>query len=293
MFYEITKNAVREAVAQPREVSLELVNAQQARRALDYLVGFNLSPLLWKKVRRGLSAGRVQSPALRMICEREAEIAAFIAQEYWTLDGEGEHSAQRFPVKLIEYLGTKTEQFSFVNETQAREVERTIKAAAGASDAHPGHLRVLRSTRSSGAEIPRRRSRPRRCSRRPRANSVSMRAARCVLRSSSTRASTSAPRAPSDSLLICARTPCRLRQEAVSELRAVASRLYGPESIDAEVRVFKNKSKERAGGARGDSPDLRRDHSGRRRRQGRRRPASAVLAHLEACGRLPDEPRGI
>ncbi len=84
VFYEITKNAVRAAVAQPRELSLELVNAQQARRALDYLVGFNLSPLLWKKVRRGLSAGRVQSPALRMICEREAEIAAFKAQEYWT-----------------------------------------------------------------------------------------------------------------------------------------------------------------------------------------------------------------
>src|ERR1700724_3520525 len=143
VFYEITRNAIRAAVGQPRGLSLELVNAQQARRALDYLVGFNLPPLLSKKVRRGLSAGRVQSPALRMICEREDEIGAFLAQEYWTLDGEGEHSAQRFPVKLIEYLGTKTEQFSFVNETQAREVERTIKVAAGASDAHPGHLRVL------------------------------------------------------------------------------------------------------------------------------------------------------
>src|SRR5256886_1413924 len=73
VFYEITRNAIREAVAQPRGLSLELVNAQQARRALDYLVGFNLSPLLWKKVRRGLSAGRVQSPALRMICERSEE----------------------------------------------------------------------------------------------------------------------------------------------------------------------------------------------------------------------------
>src|ERR1700720_4534583 len=143
VFYEITRNAIREAVGQPRGLSLELVNAQQARRALDYLVGFNLSPLLWKKVRRGLSAGRVQSPALRMICEREAEIAAFIAQEYWTLDGEGEHSQQRFPIKLIEYRGAKTEQFSFVNEAQAREVERTIKAAAGASATRAGELRVL------------------------------------------------------------------------------------------------------------------------------------------------------
>src|SRR6202035_2603347 len=126
VFYEITRNAVRQAVAEPRALSLELVNAQQARRALDYLVGFNLSPLLWKKVRRGLSAGRVQSPALRMICEREAEIEAFKALEYWTLDGEGEHSQQPFPLKLVEYAGNKVEQFSFTNETIAREVERTI-----------------------------------------------------------------------------------------------------------------------------------------------------------------------
>src|ERR1700747_1741927 len=130
VFYEITKNAIREAVAQPRGLSLDLVNAQQARRALDYLVGFNLSPLLWKKVRQGLSAGRVQSPALRMICEREAEIQAFIAQGDWTIDGEGSHTAQAFPVKLIEYRGQKVEQFSFTNEAQAREAEQAIQAAA-------------------------------------------------------------------------------------------------------------------------------------------------------------------
>src|SRR5580698_6779173 len=130
VFYEITRNAVREAVAQPRGLSLDLVNAQQARRALDYLVGFNLSPLLWKKVRQGLSAGRVQSPALRMICEREAEILAFKPQEYWTLDAEGEHSEVKFPLKLIEYAGTKVEQFSFTNEEQAREVQHTIQTAA-------------------------------------------------------------------------------------------------------------------------------------------------------------------
>src|SRR3984957_9302622 len=142
-FYEITKNAIRAAVAAPRGVSADLVNAQQARRALDYLVGFNLSPLLWKKVRRGLSAGRVQSPALRMICEREAEIDAFKAQEYWTLDGEGEHSSQAFPLKLIEYAGTKVEQFSFTDEAIAREVERSIKAAAGTSPNQQGSLTVL------------------------------------------------------------------------------------------------------------------------------------------------------
>src|SRR3984893_12487295 len=136
VFYEITRNAIREAVGQPRGLSLELVNAQQARRALDYLVGFNLSPLLWKKVRQGLSAGRVQSPALRMICEREAEIAAFIAQEYWTIDGDGAaHTSQSFPLKLTEYRGQKVEQFSFVKEAQAREVEQTIEAAARAAAA--------------------------------------------------------------------------------------------------------------------------------------------------------------
>src|SRR5882757_1934486 len=130
VFYEITKNAIREAVAQPRGLSFDLVNAQQARRALDYLVGFNLSPLLWKKVRRGLSAGRVQSPALRMICEREEEILAFVPQEYWTLDGEGEHTAKRFPLKLIEYKGTKVEQFSFTNTDTANDVEKNIVSAA-------------------------------------------------------------------------------------------------------------------------------------------------------------------
>src|ERR1700761_7036635 len=144
VFHEITRNAIRDAVASPRDLSLDLVNAQQARRALDYLVGFNLSPLLWKKVRRGLSAGRVQSPALRMICEREDEIARFIPQEYWTIDAQGEHSEQTFPLKLTEFRGRKVEQFSFVNEDQAREVERPIQAAAqGEAPADgPGQLRV-------------------------------------------------------------------------------------------------------------------------------------------------------
>src|SRR6476646_5278478 len=133
VFHEVTKRAIQEAIEQPRELSEELVNAQQARRALDYLVGFNLSPLLWKKVRRGLSAGRVQSPALRLICEREEEIAAFVPQEYWTLDGEGEHGAKRFPLKLVEYKGTKVEQFSFPNGTTANEVETSIINAARAA----------------------------------------------------------------------------------------------------------------------------------------------------------------
>ena len=91
VFHEVTRRAIEEAIANPRELSEDLINAQQARRALDYLVGFNLSPLLWKKIRRGLSAGRVQSPALRMIVEREIEIENFKSREYWTIEAYLNH----------------------------------------------------------------------------------------------------------------------------------------------------------------------------------------------------------
>ena len=131
VFHEITKDAIREAIEHPRKISTELVSAQQARRALDYLVGFNLSPLLWKKVQRGLSAGRVQSPALRMIVERELEIEAFEAREYWTIEADVMKADQAFVSRLVRYKGEKVEQFSFGDETSAREVEKTILAAAG------------------------------------------------------------------------------------------------------------------------------------------------------------------
>ena len=117
VFHEITKNAVLEAVAHPREILQDLVDAQQARRALDYLVGFNLSPLLWKKIRRGLSAGRVQSPALRLICEREAEIRAFTAQEYWSIHLDSHKGRTKFGAKLNEWRGKKLEQFDIPDDT--------------------------------------------------------------------------------------------------------------------------------------------------------------------------------
>jgi DNA topoisomerase-1 len=131
IFHEITKNAVKEAIDNPRGISGQLVSAQQARRALDYLVGFNLSPLLWKKVQRGLSAGRVQSPALRMIVERQLEIEAFKAREYWTIEADVSKQEQPFVARLVRYKGEKVEQFSFENEDSAREVEKTILDAAG------------------------------------------------------------------------------------------------------------------------------------------------------------------
>ncbi len=130
VFNEITKKALDEAVAHSRELSMELVNAQQARRALDYLVGFNLSPLLWKKIRRGLSAGRVQSPALRMIVEREEEIEAFQAREYWTIEADLLKEKQGFAAKLTQYQGEKLEQFSITDTDSATKAEQTLLTAA-------------------------------------------------------------------------------------------------------------------------------------------------------------------
>ncbi len=129
VFYEITQSAVREAVANPREISIPLVNAQQARRALDYLVGFNLSPLLWRKIRPGLSAGRVQSPALRLIVERELEIEAFRSQEYWTVHLDSQKNSQPFTAKLFQYQGKKLEQLGIASETEYRKIFDNINAA--------------------------------------------------------------------------------------------------------------------------------------------------------------------
>jgi DNA topoisomerase-1 len=130
VFHEVTKRAIQEAIEQPRDLSEQLVNAQQARRALDYLVGFNLSPLLWKKVRRGLSAGRVQSPALRLIVEREDEITAFKAEEYWTIEALAEQGSQAFPARLAVFGGEKVEQFTFTNEAAVRTAEQRIRDTA-------------------------------------------------------------------------------------------------------------------------------------------------------------------
>jgi DNA topoisomerase-1 len=130
VFHEITKRAIQEAISHPRELSDSLISAQQARRALDYLVGFNLSPLLWKKVRRGLSAGRVQSPALRLIVEREDEIAAFVPREYWTIEATVSHDDQEFPARLSVFGGDKVEQFTFTDESSTRAAEKAIDDAA-------------------------------------------------------------------------------------------------------------------------------------------------------------------
>ncbi len=130
VFTEITPRAINEAMQKPRGIASDLVDAQQARRALDYLVGFNLSPVLWRKVQRGLSAGRVQSPALRMIVEREEEIEAFVPREYWTIEAECAHPAQPFTARLTKLDGRKFEQFTVTDGDTAEDARRRIVAAA-------------------------------------------------------------------------------------------------------------------------------------------------------------------
>ena len=127
VFYEITEGAVKDAVKHPRAISMELVNAQQARRALDYLVGFNLSPLLWKKIRRGLSAGRVQSPALRLIVERELEIERFKVQEYWTIHFDSVKDRLAFTARLTHFKGEKLDQFAVGSAEREAEVRRFLE----------------------------------------------------------------------------------------------------------------------------------------------------------------------
>lgn len=130
VFHQITKKAVQNAMGNPRDISMDLVNAQQARRALDYLVGFNLSPLLWRKIRPGLSAGRVQSPALRLIVEREIAIENFNSQEYWTIHADCHAKKQNFDARLIEFQNKKVEQFSVIDIKIANKTCKAITKSA-------------------------------------------------------------------------------------------------------------------------------------------------------------------
>lgn len=125
-FNEITKNAVKNSIKNPREIDMDLVNAQQARRMLDRMVGYRISPLLWDKVKRGLSAGRVQSVALRMICDREDEINAFIPEEYWTLEADLGVSGQKKPL-TAKFYGTKKGKLPISNKEELIQIQKGLE----------------------------------------------------------------------------------------------------------------------------------------------------------------------
>ena len=127
-FNEITKNAVKASLKTPRDIDMDLVDAQQARRVLDRVVGYRISPLLWAKVKRGLSAGRVQSVALRIIADREAEIDAFIPEEYWTLDAELNVKGERKPL-IAKFYGTEKEKMTIESKEQLNEILKELDGA--------------------------------------------------------------------------------------------------------------------------------------------------------------------
>lgn len=237
VFHEITRQAVQDAVANPREISGDLVGAQQARRALDYLVGFNLSPLLWKKVQRGLSAGRVQSPALRMIVERELEIEAFKAREYWSIEADVSKQEQPFVSRLVSYRGDKVEQFSFQDETSARDVEKTILEAAR------GELKVLnvdkRQRRRNPAAPFTTSTLQQEASRKLGFNTQrTMRVAQKLYEG------IELPGEGNVGLISYMRTDSvTLAAVAVEEIRGVIAQRYGKQNVPDEPREFKNKSK--------------------------------------------------
>jgi DNA topoisomerase-1 len=235
-FHEITRKAVQEAVANPQKLSVNLVDAQQARRALDYLVGFNLSPLLWKKIRPGLSAGRVQSPALRMIAEREKEIEQFIAREYWTLEAKAITDGHNVPAKLNRYKGEKLEQFSITSAAQAREIEEDLLQAAA------GQLIV------SSVEKKQRRRNPAA----PFTTSTLQQEASRKLGFGAQKTMRTAQRLyegidvgdGAEGLITYMRTDSvALANEAVAEIRETILSRYGPENLPDEPRTYKTKSK--------------------------------------------------
>ena len=127
-FNEITKTAVKEALKNPREIDMDLVDAQQVRRVLDRMVGYRISPVLWAKVKRGLSAGRVQSAALRIICEREEEISAFVPEEYWTLDAVLHAAGEKKPL-TAKYYGRGEKRTVIKSEEQLRSILKNLEGA--------------------------------------------------------------------------------------------------------------------------------------------------------------------
>jgi DNA topoisomerase-1 len=236
VFHEITKSAVQDAIAHPRDVAVNLVNAQQARRALDYLVGFNLSPLLWRKVQPGLSAGRVQSPALRLICEREEEIKAFNPQEYWSVEARSDKGGALFTSKLVELGGSKVEQFTLNTGDLAGDAVKRIERAAA------GTLKV------ASVEKKQRRRNPSP----PFTTSTLQQEANRKLGFTSQRTMRTAQQlyegvdiaGETIGLISYMRTDSvSLAQEALQEIRRVVENQYGKQALPDEVRVYKSKSK--------------------------------------------------
>jgi len=227
-FSEITKGAIQEAVDNPRELSMPLVNAQQARRALDHLVGFNLSPLLWKKIKTGLSAGRVQSPALRMIVEREREIEAFEPREYWSIEADLKRGEEAFPARLVAFDGDKLKQFDIDNGDRANSIRQHLLDAAS------GKLKVDRINRSQR----KRRPAP------PFMTSTLQQDAARKLRFTANRTMRTAQQLYEQGLITYMRTDSlSLSQQALADLREVIGERFGSDYLPEKPNFYRSKSK--------------------------------------------------
>ena len=236
VFHEITNRAVNEAVQHPRELSMELINAQQARRALDYLVGFNISPLLWTKIRRGLSAGRVQSPALRMIAEREEEIEKFVAREYWSIEADAAKGKHAFSARLNIYQGNKQEQFSITDTAAAHAAQKALEKAAA------GKLTVIKVEKKSRKRNPAA----------PFTTSTLQQEAARKLGFGAQRTMRTAQQLYEGmdtgegavGLISYMRTDSvNLAQEAIAEIRAFIAQRYGANNLPKEPQVYKTRAK--------------------------------------------------
>jgi DNA topoisomerase-1 len=251
VFHEVTQRAILDAVAHPRNLSLDLINAQQARRALDYLVGFNLSPLLWKKIRPGLSAGRVQSPALRMIVEREDDIERFETREYWTLEADAAKGRQPLTARLLEYEGGKLTQFSITDGDQAQAMERTLLNAARAQFIESGKVAdepAIGCLRVAKVERKQRKRNPAA----PFTTSTLQQEASRKLGFSTQRTMRVAQQlyegidtgGGAVGLITYMRTDSvNLAQDALNDIRALIAQRYGAHNLPSSPRLFKTKAK--------------------------------------------------
>lgn len=231
-FHEITKNAVKEALKNPRTIDMDMVDAQQTRRIIDRLVGYKLSPLLWRKIRKGLSAGRVQSVAVKLIADRDAEIEAFIPEEYWTLNVKLRED-KKSPIFLADVRKKDGKKIHIADSSEAKKVEKDLEAAA---------YKVVKATKMKKTYNP-----PA-----PYTTSTLQQEASSRLNFNTKRTMSLAQRlyegmeigkGGAVGLITYMRTDStRLSDEAVAEIRSLAGQLFGPEYVPAGKNVFKNKN---------------------------------------------------
>lgn len=235
-FHEITQHAIQDAISNPNQLSMNLVNAQRARLALDYLVGFNLSPVLWRKIRPGLSAGRVQSPALRLIVERENEIENFKPREYWTVEAACHKKPQTFAAKLNFFEGKKLTQFSINNTEKAAHIKTTLLKLAD------GKLQVAKIEKKQRKRQPSA----------PFTTSTLQQEAARKLGFTTKRTMQIAQQLyegidtgnGAEGLITYMRTDSvNLASEAIAEIREVISERYGKDNLPKKSRQYKTKAK--------------------------------------------------